>query len=905
VEGGSYLFDIELFRLWIKQNRPLDVVKRNLDHLNPEADDLFQTGKKLFEKNNLEQSINIFKEALSIDSRHLGARLKLSESFLRLNDIDQAYREAQDAYLLDSDEAKDIYLRVLRRKGEIEYEKRSTIRAISIGQQILNVEPDNDFAINLIRRAESIRQQNINLVSDIILLILIIAGVPAFLLLYQYSSSLNFAIISTVIYEIVVLIIGFLTRLWQRLELKWVTRVSNWLDLTLQTIFSSYRRRYLEYIIYQHRSFDVKGLSTQGPYNLELEGVYVQLNVDPTSAHGVSANPLQNLPDNLRSGSHTIWQYISSENTQRHNYAVLGAPGSGKTTLLKHMALTLAAPAQRRRKLNVPNQLPILLFLRDHAKAIKENSSISLAQLIRDQFENRQAPIPPVGWLEAQLDRGKCLIMLDGLDEVADPLTRKQVTLWVEQSMVAYGKNRFVITSRPFGYKSNQLSNVTVLQIKPFSVEQQEKFIQNWYLANEIMSYQKDDPGVREDARRGAIDLIRRLRSTSVLSDLAVNPLLLTMIATVHRYRSALPGRRVELYSEIIEVFLGKREQALGIRLDMTPAQKIRVLRQLAYAMMEKEIRIIDRDDALRIIAKPLSTVAPKIKVDEFIQSVENSSGLLLEFESGKYSFSHLTFQEHLASIHVIEAKLEKELIRQVQNPWWHETIRLYCAQTDASNVISSCLNSSNAGTLSLAIDCMDEAREVSPETRAKYEKVMEKGVEDPDLERRKLIATTFLNRRMYTMQRINDNTYIDNTVVSCAEFQLFFDEMREQGKYFQPDNWNSYQYPYGQATTPILGISSSAAQAYCEWLSQGELVSWQYRVPTLNEAKSFPLMQSFQQSPNQSSLSYWAIDESKSQFVLIDNFSSEVRLVQLRSEITDENSKQSGGIRIVKERMY
>jgi len=67
----------------------------------------------------------------------------------------------------------------------------------------------------------------------------------------------------------------------------------------------------------------VKGLSTQGPYNLELEGVYVQLNVDPTTTHGASPNPLQTLPENLRSGSHTIWQYITDKNTK-------GQPGQGQ-----------------------------------------------------------------------------------------------------------------------------------------------------------------------------------------------------------------------------------------------------------------------------------------------------------------------------------------------------------------------------------------------------------------------------------------------------------------------------------------------------------------------------------------------------------------------------------------------
>ncbi|MCA9931692.1 MAG: hypothetical protein KC419_24585, partial [Anaerolineales bacterium] len=127
----------------------------------------------------------------------------------------------------------------------------------------------------------------------------------------------------------------------------------------------------------------------------------------------------------------------------------------------------------------------------------------------------------------------------------------------------------------------------------PFSIMQVEQFVHRWYLANEIMSAQREDPGVQMEARSGAEDLLMRLRRAHVLLDMAVNPLLLTMIATVHRYRSSLPGRRVELYAEICEVFLGKRQQARGLAFDLTPAQKQRVLQPLAYHMMHEKQREI------------------------------------------------------------------------------------------------------------------------------------------------------------------------------------------------------------------------------------------------------------------------------------------------------------------------
>jgi hypothetical protein len=88
-------------------------------------------------------------------------------------------------------------------------------------------------------------------------------------------------------------------------------------------------------------------------------------------------------------------------------------------------------------------------------------------------------------------------------------------------------------------------------------------------------------------------------------------------------------------------------------------------------------------------------------------------------------------------------------------------------------------------------------------------------------------------------MQRIDENTYIDDTLVTCAEYQLFIDEMREQGKYYQPDHWTSYQFPKGQAHEPIFGVRYSDAEKFCNWLTQRENGEWRFRLPIQKEADS------------------------------------------------------------------
>src|SRR6266508_5309967 len=120
-------------------------------------------------------------------------------------------------------------------------------------------------------------------------------------------------------------------------------------------------------------------------------------------------------------------------------------------------------------------------------------------------------------------------------------------------------------------------------------------------------------------------------------------------------------------------------------------------------------------------------------------------------------------------------------------------------------------------------------------------------------------------------MQRIDENTYIDETLVTCAEYQLFIDEMLEQDKYYQPDHWNSYQFQEGQARKPILGVRYSDAIAFCEWLTRRGEGKWKYRLPTQEEANIFPV-----KSIGISPLGYWI--DADYQFTWVESTPADAR---------------------------
>ncbi len=640
-----------------------------------------------------------------------------------------------------------------------------------------------------------------------------------------------------VLYVIVLGIISVWTKFWPPLG----EELLNWFrqkvkDFALRLV-SRYDHHYRKYFHSEHRNLDVKGLGTQGPYALDLKRIFVELGIDPTSTDQVSPNPLR-LPGTLLEGSHTICDYLQAQQIQDQHIVVLGAPGNGKTTLLKHLGLCLLhhKPYCRCR---LAYRLPVLLFLREHSEKIADQSTpYGLADAVRASAAKWKRVMPPE-WIEQHLGKGHCLILLDGLDEVAEEQKRRHVVAWVREQMTAYTLNRFIVTSRPYGYDPNALDNVTILELQPFMPTQIDEFVYNWYLANETKSAMRSDHGIHKKAREAAEKLLHHLRGTPGLIELAVNPLLLTIIVTVYCYskNDSIPNTRVELYQRICEVFLGKRRVELGIQQVIQPEQRQPVLQALAYQMMLDGIKEIAAADAQKIIQEPLRQAS--LSPDNFLQGIEQVGGLLLERERGTYIFAHRTFQEYLTMMHIQQQGLGQQLIQCVDDIWWHEVIRLYCAQAEATPIIDACLQRAmtSVPALVLALECKEEALSVQAETAKSLEDLLTSGLENADSQRRRVTAEAILARRLKQMVRLTGEIYVDSSLISCAEYQLFLD-LQARGSWHQPDHWEQTSFKAGLAQEPVLGIRCSDAQAFCAWLTQRESGIWQYRLPKAGEVK-------------------------------------------------------------------
>jgi len=474
------------------------------------------------------------------------------------------------------------------------------------------------------------------------------------------------------------------------------------------------------------------------------------------------------------------------------------------------------------------------LYLRDHASAIVAGPQTGLAAIISGTLEGYVAEEPP-GWFEHQLRRGKCLILLDGLDEVATHDDRSRVVEWVDRQIKQYPENDFIITSRPHGYQSTPLDGASVLQMRRFTDEQVGRFLRRWYLAVERHSSTNATDGNAHDrAEAAADDLLKRLGNAPALYDLTVNPLLLTMIANVHRYRGALPASRADLYGEICEVLLWRRQEAKRLTAELRGDQKEVVLQNLAFIMMQRRVRDLARSELLKILEAELPRLSTVVTAEDFLREA-STSGLVIERENAVFAFAHQTFQEYLAATHIRETGKTSILTEAVGDPWWREATLLYVARADGSPVVEACLARGSVSALALAFDCADQARELVPHLRGKLDGLLaDAWGADIDPERRRLMMGVTVARHLRDRIRLAGRSTICLRPITAGIYRLFVSDMEARGEHRVLDGPDPTDPRAADAAA--VGMRASDARSFVAWLndlSSGESV---YRLPTQAE---------------------------------------------------------------------
>jgi energy-coupling factor transporter ATP-binding protein EcfA2 len=371
---------------------------------------------------------------------------------------------------------------------------------------------------------------------------------------------------------------------------------------------------------------------------------------------------------------------------ERSRLVVLGDPGSGKTTLLKYIALAYAEDKPERLGLQ-EKRLPIFVRLYDYAAKRAESGSTGLSiidYLYKFACDHLQLHLPPE-FFEEELEHGRCYICLDGLDELGGAGLRREINATVMSLVNRYPRNFYIVTSRIVGYEEVPLDKglFTHHKILPFSDEDIKLFVEKWYRARE------QDLVIRSERTK---HLINTVMNEPRIKSLATNPLMLTIIALVHRIEAELPHERVKLYDKCVTTLVETWDRVRGLKYNM----RRRLLEKLAYWMHSQpgeggRVREV-REGTLELQLRQMLQNDPKLQLDEdqiqqeiddFLTLAKTRSGLLVERGEGIYSFSHLTFQEYLTAcdiekrlVHSVDAIWE-EVQSHLHDPHWREVILL------------------------------------------------------------------------------------------------------------------------------------------------------------------------------------------------------------------------------------
>lgn len=450
-------------------------------------------------------------------------------------------------------------------------------------------------------------------------------------------------------------------------------------------------KNYTASALAEHRHLPMQGFETGARISIEIEKTYVSMRAHIQSRDfDFTLKGRKQMEEQIKEKQLTSLDIKTAfETSKRHNIedlVILGDPGSGKTTLLKYI-LVMLIQGRGREKLGLDTDIiPFFAPLRELKDLDRETLVDFVTRVcLLDQFSVSKEAV------EKLLEQGNGVILLDGLDEVADETARIRTCKWIDKARKRFSRTRFVVTSRFAGYlgKSRLEGNCLELSIQDFTDDEIETFLIGWFETVESLLHPgPDENRWKEKGRQTALMLVERINKSGHIQKLAVNPLMLQIIALVHWDRGAeLPQRRVELYDECTTVLLEKWDMAKGLDVMLTAREAKRILQPLALWLHgEDERRSAPMKRIIHGVRNSLEKMGKaEIDPEALLLNIRDRSGIFMGFSESEYGFTHLSFQEFLAAEHIRNMEKVEILIAKYGQRWWKEVTRLYLALDNPS----------------------------------------------------------------------------------------------------------------------------------------------------------------------------------------------------------------------------
>jgi len=459
------------------------------------------------------------------------------------------------------------------------------------------------------------------------------------------------------------------------------------------------RENYLAWLRLCCESVELLGLDLKESQNVRLGQVYVPAVTAPKAETADRGKP-----EALREERHALLLHrLGSESLY-----LPGAPGAGKTTFCRWLALVVSSGAIPAHPVGVAEEFeeklpdglrgrfPLLCRLREwagHEECLRGNGHWTRAEL-EDSLNLWLEKTKPGGLTWAafhdELQTGRALLILDGVDEVPDSLApghlpRRNLVTGLADALPGWLKrgNRVLLTSRPYGLCNDDRRrvNLPVAELAELPDSLQDTFVRRWYAA-------ADPPYAAEKAS----GLLVHLQEREDLAELRRNPMLLTALCVMYDQGKRLPQDFYRLYDAVVGQVLYKRYLTENER-----DQARRRLEAVALGMHRGITKRrstpnpeVDNDEIDRHLAdlskSDVVTEGGAADAASRREDLLSNSGLLLPRSDGRAAFYHLSFQEFLAAVRLrrIGEKPDAIIKRYAATPAWHRSLRfLFCAIAD------------------------------------------------------------------------------------------------------------------------------------------------------------------------------------------------------------------------------
>lgn len=414
----------------------------------------------------------------------------------------------------------------------------------------------------------------------------------------------------------------------------------------------------------------------------------------------------------LDRAEHVLKPKITTQQAPRH-LIVAGAPGNGKTTISKFLVQTfraallngasdLSADHQRvidgtekalrrfRRSLPKNRRWPMRIDLAEYAQEGGLDEDTTLLRWIAHKVSKRSNIGVVKPWaLQTWMRQWPWLLILDGLDEVTEPIVRKRliqrVTEFVNDAEADNCDVLVVLTTRPIGYTENiaptQFERVDLDDLEVDEAVRYGDLATRVRLRTDLDRIER----VRKQLRRAAAD--------EALRNLLRTPLQVLILTIIVDGAGQLAPDRFSLFWGYYEtVFKRERDKPAGLhKILQEYGPQIRHLHERVGFELQVRSELGDRSYAT-ITAAELKQITRKVLEEAGFKPAGKDSGLLEKiFDAATkrlvliaprgnddgYGFEVRSLQELMAAMHLTTGPLEQVLERlrvAAASPYWRNT---------------------------------------------------------------------------------------------------------------------------------------------------------------------------------------------------------------------------------------